>query len=104
MALPAPPSWLRLAPGQLPPPQATLIYELAQGVLEGRIEWGLISVGALIGVVLTVIDEALGKAGLTRLPPRASGLGICLPVIATAPIALGAISGGMSRRSIANGQ
>src|SRR5258707_2694789 len=102
MALPAPPSWLRLAPGHYPPPQATLISELAKGVLEGRIEWGLISVGALIGVVLIVIDEALGKAGLTRLPPLASGMGIYLPVIATAPIVLGAISGWLYQRWIAN--
>ena len=86
----------------LPAPQATLISELAKGVLEGRIEWGLISVGALIGVVLIVIDEALGKAGLTRLPPLASGMGIYLPVIATAPIVLGAISGWLYQRWIAN--
>jgi putative OPT family oligopeptide transporter len=85
----------------LPAPQATLISELAKGVLEGRIEWGLMSVGALIGVVLIVIDEALGKAGLTRLPPLASGMGIYLPVVATAPIVLGAISGWLYQRWIA---
>lgn len=86
----------------LPAPQATLISELAKGVLEGRIEWGLISVGALIGIVLIVIDEARGNAGLTRLPPLAAGMGIYLPVIATAPIILGAISGGLYQRWIAN--
>jgi OPT oligopeptide transporter protein len=59
------------------------------------------SVGALIGVVLIVIDEALGKAGLTRLPPLASGMGIYLPVVATAPIVLGAISGWLYQRWIA---
>jgi putative OPT family oligopeptide transporter len=86
----------------LPAPQATLISELAKGVLEGRIEWGLISVGALIGIMLIVIDEARGNAGLTRLPPLAAGMGIYLPVIATAPIILGAISGGLYQRWIAN--
>jgi uncharacterized oligopeptide transporter (OPT) family protein len=67
--------------------------EIAKGVLQGRLEWGLITVGALIGVVLIVIDERLGKAGLIRLPPLAAGMGIYLPIVATAPIALGAISG-----------
>jgi putative OPT family oligopeptide transporter len=85
----------------LPAPQATLISELAKGVLEGRIEWGLISVGALIGIGLIVIDEALGKAGLTRLSPLAAGMGIYLPVLATTPIVLGAISGWLYQRWIA---
>jgi hypothetical protein len=56
----------------------------------------------LIGVGLIVIDEALGKAGLTRFPPLAAGMGIYLPVIATTPIALGAISGWLYQRWIAN--
>ena len=85
----------------LPAPQATLISELAKGVLQGRLEWGLITVGALIGVVLIVIDERLGKAGLIRLPPLAAGMGIYLPIVATTPIALGAISGWLYQRWIA---
>src|SRR5260221_12753877 len=59
------------------------------------------NVGPLIGVVWTVMDEALGKAGLTRLPPLASGIGISLPVVATAPIVLRAISGWLYQRWIA---
>jgi putative OPT family oligopeptide transporter len=85
----------------LPAPQATLISALAKGVLEGRLEWGLISVGALIGVVLIVIDESLGKAGLTRLPPLASGIGIYLPIMVTTPIAVGAVSGWLYERWVA---
>jgi putative OPT family oligopeptide transporter len=85
----------------LPAPQATLISALAKGVLEGRLEWGLISIGALVGVILIVIDESLGKAGLIRLPPLASGIGIYLPVTTTTPIVLGAISGWLYERWIA---
>jgi putative OPT family oligopeptide transporter len=85
----------------LPAPQATLISALAKGVLEGRLEWGLISIGALVGVILIVIDESLDKAGLIRLPPLASGIGIYLPVTTTTPIVLGAISGWLYERWVA---
>ena len=85
----------------LPAPQATLISALAKGVLEGRLEWGLISIGALVGLILIVIDESLGKAGLIRLPPLASGIGIYLPVTTTTPIVLGAIGGWLYERSVA---
>ena len=77
----------------LPAPQATLISALARGVLEGRLEWGLISVGALVGVGLILIDESLGAAKQLRLPPLATGIGIYLPVTTTTPIVLGALVG-----------
>jgi hypothetical protein len=52
-------------------------------------------------VVLIVIDESLGKAGLTRLPPLASGIGIYLPIMVTTPIAVGAVSGWLYERWVA---
>jgi putative OPT family oligopeptide transporter len=77
----------------LPAPQATLISALAKGVLEGRLEWGLIGTGALIGVLLVIIDESLGLAGKLRLPPLSIGIGIYLPLTTTTPIVLGAVIG-----------
>ncbi|MDP9017746.1 MAG: oligopeptide transporter, OPT family, partial [Candidatus Eremiobacteraeota bacterium] len=40
-------------------PQATLISALALGVIKGQIDWGLIGIGVLIGVVIIIIDEVL---------------------------------------------
>jgi putative OPT family oligopeptide transporter len=77
----------------LPAPQATLISALAKGVLVGRLEWGLIGTGALIGVLLVIIDESLGLAGKLRLPPLSIGIGIYLPLTTTTPIVLGAVIG-----------
>jgi putative OPT family oligopeptide transporter len=85
----------------LPAPQATLISTLAKGVLEGRLEWGLIGIGAAAGVVLIVIDEMLGLAGKLRLPPLSIGIGIYLPLTTTTPIILGAIIGSLYERAIA---
>ena len=40
-------------------PQAALISAIAQGVLGGNLDWGLIGLGAGIGVVVVIIDEVL---------------------------------------------
>jgi putative OPT family oligopeptide transporter len=84
----------------LPAPQATLISTLAKGVLEGRLEWGLIGIGALVGVFLVIVDELLGLAGKLRLPPLSIGIGIYLPLTTTTPIILGAVIGRIYERWI----
>ena len=80
-------------PNALPAPQAALISALAKGVLGGDLDWGLIGIGAGIGVVVVAIDEALGKAGKLRLPPLAVGMGIYLPMALTLLIPVGAVIG-----------
>jgi putative OPT family oligopeptide transporter len=77
----------------LPAPQATLISALAKGVIEGQIDWGMIGIGALVGIATVVLDEVLRITGRMRLPPLAIGLGIYLPAATITPIALGAIVG-----------
>ena len=74
-------------------PQAALISAIAQGVLGGNLDWGLIGTGAAIGAVVIVIDEVLRKSGKGSLPPLAVGMGIYLPMALTALIPLGAIVG-----------
>jgi putative OPT family oligopeptide transporter len=80
-------------PNALPAPQAALISALAKGVLGGDLDWGLIAIGAGIGAVVVLIDEALGKAGKLRLPPLAVGMGIYLPMALTLLIPVGAVIG-----------
>ena len=77
----------------LPAPQAALISALAQGVLGGNLDWGLIGIGAGIGVAAIVVDEALGRAGKMRLPPLGLGMGIYLPMGLTLLIPVGAAIG-----------
>jgi putative OPT family oligopeptide transporter len=74
-------------------PQANLISALAQGVIEHKLDWAMISIGAALGVVLVLIDEGLGAIKWLRLPPLAIGLGIYLPMSATLPVVIGAIIG-----------
>ncbi len=74
-------------------PQALLISALAKGVLGGDLEWPLLGLGAVIGVVVVLVDELLGRAGKLRLPPLGVGMGVYLPMSLTALIVVGAVLG-----------
>ena len=75
-------------------PQAALISALAQGVIEHKLDWSMIGLGAAIGVVIVILDELLGRRGKTaRLPPLAVGLGIYLPTSTTLMVVVGAVAG-----------
>lgn len=74
-------------------PQAALISAIAQGLLNGKFDWGLIEIGAGIGVVVVIIDEVLRKMKRGGLPPLAVGMGIYLPMALTLLVPLGALLG-----------
>ncbi len=80
-----------IAPNPLPAPQATPISALAQGVIGGNLDWTMIGVGALVGVGLIVLDEVMGAMHKLRIPPLAVGIGIYLPMSATAAVVMGAV-------------
>lgn len=82
-------------PTALAAPQAAIISTIAQGVLGGSLDWGLIGEGAIIGVVAVIIDEGLKRASGKRLhlPPLAIGMGIYLPLEADLLIPVGAVLG-----------
>lgn len=79
----------------LPAPQAALISTLAKGVISGQINWGMISLGVLVGIGVIIVDEVLraGSKQKAKLPPLAVGLGIYLPTSTTAGAVLGAVLG-----------
>ncbi|SCQ60080.1 Oligopeptide transporter, OPT family [Propionibacterium freudenreichii] len=75
-------------------PQAALISSLVQGVFGDSLNWGLIGMGALIGVGVIIVDEILGRTThKLHLPPLAVGMGMYLPITLTVMIPVGAIIG-----------
>jgi len=76
-------------------PQATLITALARGVIGNDLDWGLLGIGALIGVGLVILDQLLKAGSKDRytLPPLAVGLAIYLPSSVTVPVIIGAVLG-----------
>ena len=85
-------------------PQATLISALARGVIGGDLRWDLIGLGAVIGVVIIVLDAVLEKATNKRikLPPLAVGIGFYLPAAVTTMLVIGAVSGWLYERAVAS--
>ncbi|MDB5805716.1 MAG: oligopeptide transporter, family [Betaproteobacteria bacterium] len=83
-------------------PQATLISTLAKGVIGNDLPWNLLGYGALIGLMLVVIDFALRKFSNKKysLPPLGVGLAIYLPSAVTAPVVVGAVAGWLFERSV----
>ncbi len=77
----------------LPAPQATLISALAQGVIGGSLDWKMIGIGALVGLGMILVDEALGLLKRRRIPPLAVGIGIYLPMSVTFAVVVGAVVG-----------
>jgi putative OPT family oligopeptide transporter len=78
----------------LPAPQAGLISALAQGVIQNNVDWSLIKMGALIGVLAIVADEVLRRGTKSaHLSPLAVGLGIYLPTQSTLMVVVGAVAG-----------
>ena len=81
-------------------PQAGLISSLARGVITGEIDWGLIELGAGIGVAVIVVNEILSRGTKHfSVPPLAVGLGIYLPTQSTLMIVVGSIVGWMFDRA-----
>lgn len=86
-------------PDALAAPQAALISAIAQGVLGGTLDWGLIGLGAAIGAAAVLVDELLRAGGKGRsLPALGVGMGIYLPVGVTALIVVGAVLGHVYNR------
>lgn len=81
-------------PNALAAPQASLIADLIKGVFGGDLNWKLIGIGALIGIVVIIIDEVLHKTtSRLALPGLAVGMGMYLPMSITIMIPIGAFLG-----------
>jgi putative OPT family oligopeptide transporter len=74
----------------LPAPQAVLMTSVANGVFSGNLEWGMIYAGAVLGVLIIMLDQYQLKRGAEfRVPILAVAIGIYLPIELTLPIFIG---------------
>jgi putative OPT family oligopeptide transporter len=84
--------------GALAAPQAFLMAKVAQGVFQGGLPWGTIGAGALLAVLLVVVDHRLERCGARwRTPVMPVAIGLYLPFGLSVTILLGAL-GRMARR------
>ena len=75
-----------------PAPQATLMKSVAEGVFSGNLPWNMVKIGAIIGVIIIILDIIQEKRGSSfRLPVLAVAVGIYLPIELSTPILLGGL-------------
>ena len=79
-------------PDPLTAPQATLMMSVATGIFGGELPWTIITIGAIIGVIIIVIDQYLKSKGSTfRMPVLAVAVGLYLPFELDSSIFLGGV-------------
>lgn len=73
-------------------PQATLMTAIAQGIFSHNLDWEMINIGVVCGIVIIAIDLILKKKTQhLRIPALAVGMGLYLPPDMTIPIVFGAL-------------
>jgi putative OPT family oligopeptide transporter len=73
-------------------PQASLMANIAKGVFEQNLPWDLISIGAIVAVIIIMIDKWLeSKQSEFRMPILAVAVGIYLPFHLSVPIFIGGL-------------
>ena len=71
-------------------PQASLMANIAKGVFEQNLPWDLIGLGAIVAVLIIVLDKRLEARGSEfRTPILAVAVGIYLPFHLSVPIFVG---------------
>jgi putative OPT family oligopeptide transporter len=82
-------------------PQATLMASVSKGLFGGSLPWGMIAIGAGIGVVIIVVDEILKSRKSTfRAPVLAVAVGIYLPLELSVPIFAGGLLSHLATRRL----
>jgi len=83
-------------------PQALLISTLAKGVIGGQLRWDLLAYGAMVGLLLVLINFGLKRSsnGKYSLPPLGVGLAIYLPSAVITPVCIGAVTGYLFDRAM----
>ena len=73
-------------------PQASLMTTIARGIFSHQLDWTMIFIGLVLGVIIIIADLILAKHHAKfRLPALAVGLGIYLPPSVTTPIFAGTL-------------
>ena len=90
-----------LHPTALAAPQATLMASVAKGIFGGNLPWGMISIGALIGVAIIVVDQVLkARKAPFQAPVLAVAVGIYLPLELSVPIFVGGLIAHLVERKL----
>jgi uncharacterized oligopeptide transporter (OPT) family protein len=91
-------------PQSLEAAQANLMASVAKGMFGGHLPWGMIGIGAGIGVAVIIFDSILkAKKAPFRVPVLAAAIGIYLPLETMVPIFIGGLLNYLVTRTFGRG-
>lgn len=86
---------------ELPAAQATIMASISKGIFDGNLPWGMIGVGAGLGVLIIIGDEVLRKRDSNwRLPVLAVAIGAYLPLYLATIVMFGGIAAWLVTKSV----
>ena len=86
----------------LPAPQAALLAQIADGIVRHRLDWTMVSIGAVLGAVFVALEAVLRRRRFS-LPALSVGIGMYLPCAVVLTIAVGGVVGWLAERAAASG-
>ncbi|HWJ20547.1 MAG TPA: oligopeptide transporter, OPT family, partial [Geobacterales bacterium] len=90
-----------LAENAMAAPQASLMTQIANGIIHHQLAWNMIGIGAALGVALVALESWLWRKRGFSLPALTVGIGIYLPYEVSLTIAIGGVIGWFSERAVA---
>ena len=85
----------------MPAPQAALMTQIANGIIHHQLAWGMVGIGAALGVALVAVESWLRRKRGFSLPALTVGIGIYLPYEVSLTIAIGGVIGWFAERAVA---
>ena len=80
-------------------PQASLVTQIAQGIVHGTLPWPMLALGGVIGLGAVGLEMALKRRGLS-FPALTVGIGMYLPLSVEVTIGVGGVLGFLCERAL----
>jgi len=81
-------------------PQATLMSQIANGIVHQELAWNMVFIGGGLGIVLVACEALFRRRGFS-LPALTVGIGVYLPSNVVVTIAAGGVIGWLAERALA---
>lgn len=83
----------------LPAPQATLMAQIASGIVHGELPWRMVLIGGALGAVFVALETWLRRFDIS-FPALTVGIGVYLPLEVVTTIACGGLIGWLTERRL----
>jgi len=83
-------------------PKAALMAALSQAIFTQSMDWTMVTIGVVLGIVVVILDNVLKKSGsYWRLPILSVAVGVYMPLDVTTPLLVGGMLAYFSQKALA---